>query len=350
MFRSHLATGLVAIAAIAAGVVVAMPSAKAAVDGPKLNWTWASYANPRPGTAVMDKLIELVGAETNGNFTIKIVYGETLAPAKEILDGIKIGAFEGGFWAPPFAPGKQPSESIFNLPFLPFGDWANAIRIADVYHRHPAVKRDFDAWSAAFLTPILIPGYEFIGRGEPPKALADWKGKRVRALGGHGQAMAKVGAVPTTVTSPEIYGTLERGVIDAAALPLYAFSSYKLHEVGKWYTMGLGLGYSMANVALNAAAYEKLPAQYRTVLNNLLPSAQAAHIKALADDDEKTLALLKGKGLHEVVIPTAMRDELIRIGGQPVWDDWVKEMTAKGYPGQELLDVILTEAKKNRPS
>jgi hypothetical protein len=47
-----------------------------------------------------------------------------------------------------------------------------------------------------------------------------------------------------------------------------------------------------------------------------------------------------------VVIPAAMRDELLQLGGRPVWDEWVKDITAKGYPGKELLDFILDEAKK----
>jgi hypothetical protein len=36
----------------------------------------------------------------------------------------------------------------------------------------------------------------------------------------------------------------------------------------------------------------------------------------------------------------------MRVGGQPVWDEFVKEMTAKGYPAKELLDFVLNEAKK----
>jgi len=348
MSRLERSARLLGCAALAIGVVAGVPETQAAVDGPKVNWTWASFGNPRPGTTVMDKMIEIVSAETNGGFTIKIAYGETLAPSKEIIDGIKIGAFEGGFWTPPFAPGKQPSTSIFTLPFLPVGNFENATRIADVYYRHPAVKKDFDAWSATYHAPIMIPSYEFIGRGEAPVTLADWKGKRVRALGGQGQAMAKLGAVATTVTSPEVYGAMEKGVIDAAALPYYAFVSYKLQEIARWYTKDFGLGYVISNVALSTAALDKLPPQYKKVLVDAVAPSLAAHNKALREDDEKSIAQFKARGLKEIVISPAMQAELVKIGGQPVWDEWVKDITAKGYPGQELLDVILNEAKKAR--
>lgn len=318
----------------------------AAVDGPKVAWNWASFGNPRPGSVAMDKFVEIVSAETNGNFSIKIAYGETLAPSKEIIDGIKIGAFEGGFWSPPFAPGKQLTASIFTLPFLPLGDLAQATRISDLYYRQPVPQKDFEAWSCVYLMPMMIPGYEFIGRGDPPMSLADWKGKRVRALGGQGQAMAKLGAVTTTVTSPEVYGALERGVIDAAALPYYAFVSFKLLEISKWYTKDLGLGYIISSVPLNKAAYEKLPPQYRKLLTDTAPIALAAHNKALAEDDEKTIAALKARGLREIAIPAAMRNDFVQLAAQPVWDEWVKDMASKGYPGRELLDFVLSESKK----
>jgi TRAP-type C4-dicarboxylate transport system substrate-binding protein len=337
------------VACAAIGLAVLAPAdARAAVDGPKVNWTLASFGTARAGTACMDKLAEFLAAETNGNFTLRGAYNETLAPAKEIFDGLKIGAFEAGYMAPPFAPGKQPAAMIFSLPFLPFRDLAEANRISDIYHRHPAVKRDFDAWEAVYMMPVITTSYEIIGKGPAPASLADWRGKRVRALSGYGQALAKLGAVPTTVTSPEIYGALDRGIIDAAALPFYAAVSYRLQEVGKWFTTGMSLGVNIASVALNGPAYGKLPPQYKKLLADLTPRLLDEQVKALEGEDERSIAALKARGLAEIKIPPAMQREFVQLGGQPVWDEWVKEISAKGYPGQELLDIILNETKKAR--
>lgn len=339
-----------AVAILAAVATFGPLAAEAAVDGPRVSWNLAASGVSRPGTAALDKLSELVAAETGGKFTIKIAYGETLAASKEVIDGLKINAFEAGYWTPPLAPGKQPSTSVFTLPFLPFGDLKNANRIADVYYRHPAVKRDFDAWDSVYLMPVTLPSYEFMGRGEAPMKLSDWKGKRVRALGGQGQAMAMLGAVTTTVTTTEVYGAMERGVIDAAGLPNYAFVSFKIMEVAKWHTTGLELGIVIPNAALSAKAYAALPGPYQTLLSAVVPAALSAQVKALEEDEAKSLAAFKARGLQTVVISPAMREEFMRMSGQPVWDDWVKEVTAKGYPGQELLDVILNEAKRGRAS
>ncbi|MFO1190533.1 MAG: C4-dicarboxylate ABC transporter substrate-binding protein, partial [Alphaproteobacteria bacterium] len=104
MAHKRYPTLTIATAAIAATMIAT--AAQAAVDGPKLGWNLAAYGPQRPATLALDRLSDIVKAETNGNFTIKVQYGETLAPAKEILDGTTIGAFELGWWVPTYAPGK----------------------------------------------------------------------------------------------------------------------------------------------------------------------------------------------------------------------------------------------------
>jgi len=339
----------IAVAAITLGAAFSFGSstpAQAAVDGPKVHWRLAAYGKPRAVSISMDKLSELVAAETNGNFRIEVVYGATLSPEKEVLDGLKIGAFEAGWVVPAFAPGKQPGLSVLTLPFLPLDDLTIQTRVSDAFHRHAFVKRDFDAWNVNYGLSNVIPSYEFMGTGKAPEMLSDWKGKRVRALGGQGAAMAKLGAAATSVTSPEVYGSLERGVIDAAGFPYYASEVYKLHEISKWYTKGLSLGVSISNVDFNRDAFNKLPPQYKKVIADVTPAAHKAQADALQAEEDKAEDAFKKRGVRTVVIPAAMREEFARVGGRPVWDEWVKEMTAKGYPAQEMLDFVLNEAKK----
>lgn len=65
-----------------------------------------------------------------------------------------------------------------------------------------------------------------------------------------------------------------------------------------------------------------------------------------AEEDKAEADFLK-RGLKPVNISADMRQEMIRIGGTPVWEDWVKEMTEKGLPARELLDFILAEGRKS---
>jgi TRAP-type C4-dicarboxylate transport system substrate-binding protein len=81
-------------------------------------------------------------------------------------------------------------------------------------------------------------------------------------------------------------------------------------------------------------------------MERAVDKAMEDQVAGLQDGEDKAEAACKAKGVRTVVIPAAMRDELVQLGGRPVWDEWVKEVTAKGYPGKELLDFILEEARK----
>lgn len=333
----------VALAAVV-GMTAAMPAW--AVDGPRIAWNLAAYGPQRASTYALDQLSDIVKAETDANFNIKVHYGAVLSPEKEILDGASIGAFELGWWVPTYAPGKQPSLTALGLPFLPLGNMNNATRVAHAFYRHPVVTRDHDTWNLDYIMVVMNPPYEMMGRGKMPDTLAGWKGLRVRALGGGGTAMGRIGAVPTTVTAPEIYGALERGIVDAAALPYAAFDAYKINQIGQWYTKGLALNYVVTAVVANKDAHAKLPSQYRDLIRKTVPMAMQAQADSVQGEEDKAEADFRQRGLKMATVTPDVRQEMIRVGGTPVWEAWVKEMTEKGLPAQELLDFLLAEGRK----
>src|SRR3546814_20631219 len=134
------------------------------------------------------------------------------------------------------------------------GRWPTRSTRTDTLFPSTTLFRSIPCFSA------LLPQYEFRGDGNAPKTLYDWQGRRVRALAGLGEAMKSVGAVPTTVPSPEIYTALERGTFQAASLPFsYAHATYKLHEVSQWYTYGMAPGTVNCPLVVSRSAFDKLP-------------------------------------------------------------------------------------------
>jgi TRAP-type mannitol/chloroaromatic compound transport system substrate-binding protein len=119
---------------------------------------------------------------------------------------------------------------------------------------------------------------------------------RVRALAGIGDAMRKLGAVPTSVDATEVYTSLERGTVDAAAFPsTYAHQSYRTYEVTKWYTENLALGSVGCPTLIHVDRWAELPPQYKALFEEARPIAQAAAKKAYAEADEKNLPLFRKK-------------------------------------------------------
>ena len=332
--------------AVAAVLPLAGTSAEAAeVEGPKVTWNVSVWGKKRAFTAGVEKLAVIVKDKTGGNFTIKVHYGEALSKARENLDGIKLNAFHMALFCNFYHPGKNPAIMVLTMPFLPLGDWKTSVAVREAVHAHPAAIADMDNWNAMTYVSTLLPQYEFLGKGEPPTKLADWKGKRVRAGGGIGKAMEVLGAIPTTVPATEVYTGIERGTIDAASFPFtYAHFAYKVPEVTDWYTANLSPGTTECPVVINKTAWSKLPEAYQKLIMDSKDEVYEAQIQAYVDIDKKNLPIIEKK-LKAIVYTDEQLGEFRQIAGQPVWDAWVAANKDK-FDAQGLLDLVFETVEK----
>lgn len=330
-------------------VGVALTLALAAQAGPaaaqKVEWKFSSWGNPRAFTKGVEVLAETVAKQSGGNFTINIGMGEQFSKARENLDSIKINAIDAAHFCNFYHPGKNPSFMVFSLPFLPLGEWDVSLKVRSALFRHPALVADMNNWNAMTYTTTLLPQYEFLGKGKPPATLADWKGKRVRAGGGLGDAMEVLGAIKTTTTATEVYTSMQRGTMDAASFPFtYAQVAYKIHEVSDWYTTNMSPGTSECPLVLNKTSWAKLPDQYKKMVNDALDAVNKAQIQAYVDIDKKNLPMLAQK-LKPVTYSKAQLEEFRRVAGKPVWDKWVAENKDK-FDAQGVLDLVFKTAQE----
>jgi len=317
----------------------------AAAEQPKVEWKFSTWGNPRAFTKGIEVLADIVAKQTGGNFTIRIGYGESFSKDRENLDGIKLGALDGAHFCNFYHPGKNPAFMVFSLPFLPLGDWNVSLKTREAVFRHPALVADMDHWNAMAYASTLLPQYEFLGKGAPPVNLAAWKGKRVRAGGGLGDAMAVLGAIKTTTTATEVYTAMQRGTMDAASFPFtYAQVAYKIHEVSDWYTTNMSPGTSECPIVFSKASWQKLPEQYRKIVIDAKDAVNKAQIQAYVDIDKKNLPML-AKTLKPVTYSEGQLNEFRRVAGKPVWDKWVADNKDK-FDAQGVLDLLLKTAEQ----
>jgi TRAP-type mannitol/chloroaromatic compound transport system substrate-binding protein len=330
---------------IAAALALALGAQAGTAAAQKVEWKFSSWGNPRAFTKGIEVLADTVAKQSGGNFTINIGMGEQFSKARENLDSIKINAIDAAHFCNFYHPGKNPAFMVFSLPFLPLGEWDVSLKVRSTVFRHPALVADMNNWNAMTYTTTLLPQYEFLGKGKPPATLADWKGKRVRAGGGLGDAMEVLGAIKTTTTATEVYTSMQRGTMDAASFPFtYAQVAYKIHEVSDWYTTNMSPGTSECPLVFNKSSWAKLPEQYKKMVNDALDAVNKAQIQAYVDIDKKNLPMLAQK-LKPVTYTKAQLEEFRRVAGKPVWDKWVAENKDK-FDAQGVLDLVFKTARE----
>ena len=117
----------------------------------------------------------------------------------------------------------------------------------------------------------------YIFSKQPINKLDDFKGVKIRSHSGYDPLFKKVGAVPIGMNISEIYGALERGVVQAAPYPIFVYDM-GLAEVAKY---GLADAFWPSHttfIFLNLRKFNGLTAQQRQILVD----AQV--------DNEKTMA------------------------------------------------------------
>ncbi|WP_127108365.1 C4-dicarboxylate ABC transporter substrate-binding protein [Pararhodobacter zhoushanensis] len=325
-------------------LAVAAPAMAAEVDGPAITWEVSLWGNRRGFTEGVEALAAYLAEKTDGNFQLSLQYGGVLSDPTENIDGIQIGAFEMATVCSFYHPGKLPVSTGLNLALLPLPTLESQYRTYAEYLRHPAVAAEWATWNAVPVMSVLMPNYEVMGRGEPPMDLAAWQGLRINASGGHAALMQALGAVSTTIPAPDLYSSMERGALDAIVYPYtYAFTAYSLQELSTWVTDSWNLGTVHCALAANADAYASLPQQYRDLIDEAIPAAYAHQIEAYSEVDATNEADFEARGLVRVPMPDDVRSAL-EAAVTPSWQAWVADMDSRGYPGQELLDLILTSA------
>ena len=234
---------------------------------------------------------------------------------------------------------------MLDLPFLPLKSWDALVATHQAVQEHPLWANELARWNSMPLFSNVLPQYEFMGVGKPPTELKDWANMRVRALGGIGEAMRKLGSVPTTVPAPEVYTSLERGVVQAASFPYsYTFGAYRIHEIGAWFTEGLQPGTVHCPNVLNGDAYSALPGEYQKMLKDLIPTAYDALKAAYAEADAKWIPIYKER-MKVITYTPEQSAEFERLAAKPVWDDWVEQHKGR-FDSRAMLNFVLETAKK----
>ncbi|MDQ0314445.1 C4-dicarboxylate TRAP transporter substrate-binding protein [Amorphus orientalis] len=301
-------------------------------------WNVSLWGKRRAFTEHVEKLAELVDQKTNGDFTLNISYGG-LSNNRENLDGLSIGAFEMAQFCAGYHRDKNPSITVLELPFLGVDSLELERALSEEIYQHPAVKKDLARWNATLLMPSPMPQYNIVGKGEPLTSLSDYDGFTVRATGGIGEAMERVGAVPTSMSATEVRQALDSGVIQGAAFAPHAHLAFGTVEGGQWWTTNLNPGTVNCPVVVNTDALESLSDEHREALLGSVDEALNHYIDFYQNN---TMARWQPK-LDEEGIETVTydEDEIADFRGRvadPVAQAWIEENNARGLPAQELYD------------
>jgi TRAP-type C4-dicarboxylate transport system substrate-binding protein len=157
-----------------------------------------------------------------------------------------------------------------------------------------------------------------------------------------------LGAVPVTMTAPDTYQALERGVVDGTVFPWEAIAGFKLAEVTRFHTIA-NLYVTTFFFTMNRRRCDGLPLDLRKVIDDL-GGAWGAEFTGAAWDrgEEEGIAAARKAGSVIYALPPAEQARWVQ-KARLEQDEWVSRMEARGLPGRRVLADLRDLARKFDP-
>ena len=312
--------------------------------------------NPETGWEVVNcskPWIQKVKEATKGVVDIQGHYAQSLFKGTDALEAIKGGQADLGFIAMGFFPGVASLSEVITLPFLPIpsSEAAGAV-LWQLCEKFPSMQKQYAGIKV--LNFIGLGPFVWIGRDKAIKTIADFKGLKLRSLGGPPTDMLKaLGAVPVFMGINDVYLNIEKGVIDGALLPWEAMLSFKPYEIAKHFTYA-PFHQAFFLIGMNEKKWNSLsPDVQKQIMSVSGRNGSAWWSYEMSDrtfEEGRKIVKSKGTQMIEFTPPPDEIEKWRKVGGEPTWDKWVKDNEAKGFKeAKEILDAtvkMLKEYKK----
>ena len=233
--------------------------------------------------------------------------------------------------------------ALFDLPFM----FANEKEV-DAVVDGPISGQLFDKLAGKGLIGLCFweNGFRHITNSKRPIAkLDDLRGLKIRTMQNpvYVDMFNTLGANSVPMAWPEVYAALETKAIDAQENPFAIVSTNKIDEVQKYLSVTKH-AYSPYAVMVGAKFWDKLTPTERTIFKDSCTEARDYQRKTGRDEDVKTLAELKTRGMLINEVP-AEAVALMKQQLKPVTDKYTREI-GETFVKQAQAEIDKVRAQK----
>jgi len=289
-----------------------------------------AYGTALPGLGTPGKyLAEKVPIVSNNSIQIKLYEPKKLIPPFEMLDAVSNGKITSclavsGYWA-----GKTGIVSNF-FTAVPFGPeapeylawmyYGNGLKLwQELYDR-----KDYNV--KVLLCGILAPETSGWYKKEI-KSANDLKGLPIRFFGLGGQALAKMGASVQLLPGGEIFGALEKNVIEGSEFSMPAVDTLLgFYKIAKYnYFPGWHQQATYTELLINKDVWNKMSVAQQTIMEEM---SKAATLNNLAYCEAIQAKVMKENVEKRGVKNMYWSDEMLA-NFKKAWEEVAKEESAK---------------------
>jgi tripartite ATP-independent transporter DctP family solute receptor len=287
-----------------------------------------------PGTLLqtsVDRFAELVAKKTANRVEVKIFPSSQLGGEKDQLEAVALGTQDMTLVSTALLASQERKYSVIDLPYL-FQSYEHAHRAID----GPVGKQLDEVLLKSKGVRTLAwydSGFRFVFTAKHEiKKLADFKGLKIRVPQAevYIRTFQLLGASPTPLPYPELYGAAQTGAVDGFENISDQTVAAKLYEVAKYGTKTYHIWLAL-NVLVNDKKFRALSPDVQQAMQEAGREAMIVHRAAALRVENDALAKLAQLGMKINEIDRAPLREAVR----PLW----KEIGDK-YKVHDLITLV----------
>lgn len=243
-----------------------------------------------------EKFGEELEALSDGRLNLEIYPAGQLGAEADMVQQIETGAIDFGFMTNAYMSTREESLNAWFMPYL-FNNIENATAMRD---------SDTTKDILATLDSQGFIGLDFIFAGNrhvlSSKAFAatpaDLKGQKIRIIGSPAMQSywQKVGAAPTAMPLPEVYQSLQTGVIDGIDIDLDALVTEKFYENAKYLTLTNQMTFPSVAI-MGQTTFNDLSSEDQEIVKTAMKNAANWGAQQAVEREKSNLQALKDAGV-----------------------------------------------------
>jgi len=262
-------------------------------------FTWgvaASWEKIHPNNAPLLHFMDMVNEKCktkDDNLEMKWVGGPETFKEQDLPTACKVGSIDFFHSSNLYYSGVVPQSDYTSLPY----GW-NFENASEMWHAgiHDLVDK---AWQKKDIKVLsfqsLLSFYFFLTK--PITKLSDFEGKKLRVPGGlFAYTPGYIGAVSTPLATAEVYGAMQRGMIDGGLQPLSSYVQYSYWEVAP-NVLDYPLTISGAWYWINLKKFNDLPTGLQSKLLEIARSEESYSVNFWKQKHEEWKKIMKDRGV-----------------------------------------------------
>lgn len=323
--------------ALTAAMTVAMLGGVAHAEQAPITW---KFGHPAPPASLLPPIwqagFDWLHASTQGAFTIRQYGGGTLYGVNGGLNALRAGVADfGTCYSNEEARGFELVRTL-QLPFaIGPNPWLRANIVQTLAKNE--LQEEYRA-RGVYLAHILPTAPLKILSKTPIRTPQDLHGKKVFAMMNAPGAAEALGYTDVRIPFPELYSSLQLGVIDTVIWLDMGFLPYKLYEQAHYYT-DLNMAMATVETCYNRQSYDRLPATVKPLLEQAQQQIMAAMVHKSIEVGTQAKATLQANKV-EIQTLDATETDAWKSAFSPLRERWFEQCSEAGKDCRALLAKI----------